>query len=206
MQLEADDTICRFAQERERAKIVELFDEAFAGKYAFAVRGATRRKRLLAIALELDNVIVATRCGEIIGVAVLSYHQQPGFRSPKASLVLAILGFWRTLRAAIVFSLFRVIDWKPTPGVVYLEALSVSERARGHGVGTLLLNEIGKIGLDRGYHTIELSVVLENENARRLYLRRGFREVALRRSAILKAVTGVAGARLMRSTIDPTAF
>lgn len=201
MPRESDETICRFAEEHERAEVVELFDEAFAGKFGSAVRDATRRKELFATALEIDNVIVAIRGGDIVGVAVLSFEGQPGFRSPKTGSVLSILGIVRTLRAAIVFALFRVLDWKPAAGAIYLEALSVSERARGHGVGTLLLSEIGTLAVDRGYQTVELSVVLENEDARRLYLRLGFREVAVKRSAVLDAVTGVAGARLMRSTI-----
>lgn len=200
----AGELVCRFAQEHERARVIELFDEAFAEKFRTGVRDATLRKKLFATALELDNVLVAVRGADILGIAVFSFYERPGFRSPKPSAVLALLGVLKTIRAAIVFSLFSALDWKPKRASVYLEAISVSEHARGHGVGTLLLQEGERIGVERHCRTLELSVVLHNEDAHRLYLRHGFREIAVKRSFLLNAVTGVAGARLMALSLQAT--
>ena len=57
--------------------------------------------------------------------------------------------------------------WEGRAGL-YIEDLFVRERARGHGLGRLLMAAIAKLAVERGYRRIDLSV-LEWNPARRFY-------------------------------------
>lgn len=58
--------------------------------------------------------------------------------------------------------------WEGTHGI-YLEDLYVSPTARGHGVGTALLQELAGICVARGYARLELSVLDWNTPAISFY-------------------------------------
>jgi ribosomal protein S18 acetylase RimI-like enzyme len=56
-----------------------------------------------------------------------------------------------------------------------LYSLSVAEDQRGHGIGTRLLDEVDAELSRRGISDLAISVFAGNDDARRLYERRGFR-------------------------------
>jgi ribosomal protein S18 acetylase RimI-like enzyme len=55
-----------------------------------------------------------------------------------------------------------------------LYSLSVAEPERGQGIGTRLLDAVDDELAARGVHDLRISVLAGNEDARRLYERRGF--------------------------------
>lgn len=62
-------------------------------------------------------------------------------------------------------------------GEYYISALSVHPRFQGQNVGTQLIRFAEKEAIKRDMHKCSLIVSLENEGARRLYLRRGYQVV-----------------------------
>nr|WP_321460233.1 GNAT family N-acetyltransferase [uncultured Cohaesibacter sp.] len=58
--------------------------------------------------------------------------------------------------------------WAGKPGF-YVQDLYVSPRARGLKLGRLLLEQVAKLGLDRGYSYVRLSVDANNVNAQGFY-------------------------------------
>ena len=58
-------------------------------------------------------------------------------------------------------------------------SLEVLERLRGRGIGTRLLASLEGEARERGFSRVGLGVALENEAARRLYLRLGYRRSGL---------------------------
>ncbi len=58
-------------------------------------------------------------------------------------------------------------------------SIYVQRDARGQGVGALLMAEIEERALARGFHKIVLHALTDNPSGRRLYERRGFREVGI---------------------------
>lgn len=65
--------------------------------------------------------------------------------------------------------------------------LGVAQRASGRGVGTALLAAIERWAAAAGLHRLELTVMVDNERAIRLYRRRGFTVEGRRRQCLLRA-------------------
>ncbi len=66
--------------------------------------------------------------------------------------------------------------FKPEPTIencLFLDALHVTKDARGLGIGSKLINTIGKRAVEEGYSKMNISIVSGNEHARRLYVNRG---------------------------------
>ena len=64
-------------------------------------------------------------------------------------------------------------------GVPVLEWLGVAAGHRNAGIGTALMEAAEELARSRGHDGILLSVGVENHGARRLYQRRGYREMGL---------------------------
>lgn len=63
------------------------------------------------------------------------------------------------------------------PKLGYLYALRVRPQHRGHGVGTQLIEEAERQLVRRGFRRVLIAVSMENDKARRLYQRLGYRVV-----------------------------
>lgn len=59
----------------------------------------------------------------------------------------------------------------------FLHSVVVDEQARGHGIGSWLLDQAERIAQSEGARTIQLRVVVGNDAAKRLYLRHGYRVI-----------------------------
>ena len=55
----------------------------------------------------------------------------------------------------------------------YLDSLHVNKNARGHGVGTKLIYEVGKYALANNYKSMSICIVCGNDNAGNLYKKLG---------------------------------
>jgi ribosomal protein S18 acetylase RimI-like enzyme len=100
-------------------------------------------------------VLIAGTCDEPVGYAVVRLHDGPDDTYPVGA------------------------SWAE------IYSLSVDPQARGHGIGTLLLDAIDERLTALGIHDVTISAMVENESALRLYQRRGFvpRELMLWRFA-----------------------
>ena len=59
--------------------------------------------------------------------------------------------------------------------VWYLDSLHVCENARGKGVGTALIKEVGRYAYENGYSKMSICIVKGNDNAGKLYRKLGAR-------------------------------
>jgi GNAT superfamily N-acetyltransferase len=84
---------------------------------------------------------------------------------PRYELLLAELG-GRVVAYAAFFETYSTFRALPS---LYLEDLFVHEAARGRGIGTLLLSQLGWLALERGCGRFEWTVLDWNERARRFY-------------------------------------
>ncbi|MEG1503255.1 MAG: GNAT family N-acetyltransferase [Enterococcus sp.] len=69
------------------------------------------------------------------------------------------------------------IDPEAFPNEWYLDSIAVDERFRGQGIGSKLLTAVDRLATHEGQETIGLNVDRGNPNAKRLYLRDGFKDV-----------------------------
>ena len=72
------------------------------------------------------------------------------------------------------------VDPETLPNEWYLDSISVEEKYRGLGIGSKLLDALPQIVKRDGKTIIGLSVDKANPNAKKLYSRKGFKDVAER--------------------------
>ena len=87
----------------------------------------------------------------------------------------------------------------PGGGQADVLTLAVAEQRWGHGIGAALLDALLSEAARRGCREVFLEVRVDNERAQRLYLRRGFAEIGIRRGYYQPSGTD---ALVMRLTLD----
>lgn len=69
------------------------------------------------------------------------------------------------------------VDPEAFPNEWYLDSIAVDEKFRGQGIGSKLLTAVDRLATHEGEKVIGLNVDKGNPNAKRLYLRAGFKDV-----------------------------
>lgn len=176
---EPEPIVVREALPQDAVEIGRILWSAFSGKLrAFVGDRPDRGARLLAdlflsggLALEAARVAVGSdNCPR--GVCLLRFpHLAYASALPTFRTALRHFGPWRGLWAYAGLCLF---DERPRPGTGIIALLAVAPECRGLGFGGILIHaaeaETRRWGLSR----LALDVI-ENNPARRLYERHGFR-------------------------------
>ncbi|MFV2062714.1 MAG: GNAT family N-acetyltransferase, partial [Chloroflexota bacterium] len=114
------------------------------------------------------------------------------------SQMRGLLGFRGALRAALVLA---VGEHKPAPDELYLDGIAVAASARGHGIGSRLLDEVATIGREGGYRRVYLQVVDVNPRAQQLYERRGYRVTDVKSFGFMRRFVGFGGVASMEQRL-----
>ena len=178
-------------------EIAELFDQAFAGKFTYAIPNSKLRVKFWSEILNPEQIFTVYVESELAAIALLTFEDRSGFLPTAQKTLFKNLGLTRGLRAAFYFLLYSKLDSKTRNPAIYLEAISVSEKFRGRGIGSSLIKEIGEFGISKGYKSLTLKVTLENHSARNLYERLGFKVQEVSKTPILGFFTHVSGATAM---------
>lgn len=181
----------------ELLRAAELFDQAFSGKFKYAIPDETLRIKFWSEILNGNQIIGVYIGDELVGIALITFDGSPGLLKTAKTSLFRILGYRQALRSATYFVLFSKLDKKIIFPNAYLEAISVSEKFRGLGIGNMLISEVSRIAREQGNSVLLLQVVLENSQARKLYERIGFKTVSITKTPFLKIFTQVGGATLM---------
>jgi len=124
---------------------------------------------------ELEGFFVATIDNEVQGVMMLLFKEQNIMKQDPMSLYKLIrkYGLFKTLMSLAVHKVF-------SPSIkgdeVYISFISVSEAARGNGLGSKLLGEAEEFTRNHLKRKLTLTVVSNNLKAKKLYERVGFVE------------------------------
>lgn len=134
----------------------------------FAARGITPESLRIAVGGE----------GIPLGVCALCLPgRRYGALLPTLRVSLRHLGLWGGLRAFVGLTFF---EERPRPGVCLITLLAVAPEARGRGIGGALLAHAEAEARRDGLARLALDVI-ENNPARRLYERHGFRVTQVHR-------------------------
>lgn len=184
----------------ERPRVATLYWQAFGGKLGRILRPKARAVRFIASALSPAHAFCARDPnGKIIGVA--------GFKTPSGSLVNGTARDFRQhygplggrIRAAILTLIERDTDNER----FLVDGIFVAPESRNQGVGTALLNAVAAEARTRGYRQIRLDVSDNNDGARALYERQGFRVAGHDKIGLLRHVFGFSGATTMVRAVNP---
>ncbi len=177
-----------------RPDAARLYWEAFGDKLKPVLGPETRALSFFERVIRADHCYVALDdLGQLIGLA--------GFKTPEGSFaggtrrdlshIYGTVGaFWRGL---LLWALNRDVD----NDRFLLDGICVTGSARGHGVGSALIDRICDEGLLLGYRSVRLDVVDSNYRARALYERLGFVAVQTEHIGLLRYVFGFSAATTM---------
>ena len=164
--------IRRSFDEADRAHLAALLWGAFEAKYARLLRDGGAAAAVLGPGFLVPGTVVAYRDGAPAGVMLLKDRNGLEAMTARVRDYTATYG---PISGLLRLGGFSLIDERPQPGVLVLDAIAVDPAARGSGIGSRLIAEAEAVGRERGAQAVVLEVVVENESAIRLYRRLGYR-------------------------------
>lgn len=181
-----DFTIDRGFSQAERARVAELYWEAFSDKLGVVLGPRSKALAFVANMLDPGHAIVARNRDALLGVV--------GFKTSDGALVGGSLKDMRKVygwfgswwRASLLGALERDVENTR----FLLDGVFVAPDCRGKGIGSALLDAVCAEAARRGFDAVRLDVVDSNIRARALYERHGFKEVAEHRTGVLSPVFG----------------
>ena len=172
------------------AAAVRLFWDAFGAKLGVALGPAGKALPFLtrcAIPARALSAVDGGSPGRLCGLATLRDAASGGFIGAGFGDLRAGYG---TVGALWRGALLSLIDSRPQPGALMVESLCVAPEAGGRGIGTALLMRAADRARAQGYRQLVLDVIEENDAARRLYERLGFRATGSTATGPLRPVLG----------------
>lgn len=170
-----------------REQAADLYWEAFGSKLGRVLGPKPKAVAFLRRALREDHVISAiSDSGGLLGLVGFKTHAGAfaGGEWADMQTVYGVLG--AAWRAGVLSLLERDVENER----FLMDGICVVAQARGHGVGTLLLDAVCAEASERGYASVRLDVIANNPRARALYERQGFVAVKTERLGWLRHVFG----------------
>lgn len=132
-----------------------------------------RSKGVPFIASQLNEkfTLLALAENQVVGVAGVK-SKEGGFLDIGIVSWLGTYHFW-ALRSLVVG--FPFLLTMVTNSEMKVDSLAVTEKNRGQGIGTLLLNELIDYAINQGFLRLTLEVTYENVRGKILYERLGFK-------------------------------
>ena len=180
--------------EKFRHDAARLYDEAFGQKFGLIIKNREQRIAVLADSVLPGLAIVALEEDRLAGIAGFHENGLSFFGGGSIKTLFKHLGFFRGLRAALLFSFF---ERKPFKGDLLMEGIVVDPMSRGKGIGTGLIDKLTEYAKENGFDWIRLDVIDINEGARRLYERKGFVAVNTDKFPYLRRLIGFGAATTM---------
>lgn len=196
--------VVRDTRAEDIGSVAALTSEALAAKYrpAFGVFAERGIAAVLRRDLEGDGGSrhwVAEIDGRVAGAVHLILSEDAGMDYMAA--IADELGWLRSLRAGLVLSLLG--HGRLAPDEAYVDELAVASWARRRGVARALLERCEAEARTEGRRRLTLWVTLDNDAARPLYDRAGFRETRRRRWIAGRLLFGSPGAAFMARELAP---
>jgi ribosomal protein S18 acetylase RimI-like enzyme len=195
----------RRAREEDASEIAAVVVDALSDKYGPALGRAAVRgveglvRRDIREGTRTSRYWVAEVEGRVAGGVHLMLADERGGGALRA--LAAAVGWPRALRAVLVFSLLGSGRVARDEG--YIDELGVADWARRRGVASALLSACEREARRAGKRRLTLWVTFDNDAARPLYERYGFREARRRRWVLGRLVFGAPGAIFMEMSLPP---
>jgi ribosomal protein S18 acetylase RimI-like enzyme len=167
-----DVTIKWGVDDKQRIPVANILYDSLGEKLRPVFGDDERGIECVAAILESDRILLASSDNEVLGIVGLMFKNL-GYMDTSLRILRKYLG-WGIFR--VIFNGW-LLEYQPKKGELYLDTIAVSEQARGHGIGSKLLNTVINFARDEGFSSIKLSVIDTNTRAKSLYERVGFQVV-----------------------------
>ena len=173
-------------EEAHLTDVLLILYDAFVAPFRIGFSGPGDFVRLFQDGVNPSSCLTALLEGQLIGILSFQTADQDFFK-PKMGALVTRFWPWRALR---IFLNLLVIDESAKPREFIVANIAVSPSSRGLGVGTALMNAAEDRARSAGKRLLSLDVSAENDGARRLYERLGYRVTATQRGFLVRFVAG----------------
>ncbi|MFD2470604.1 GNAT family N-acetyltransferase [Amycolatopsis silviterrae] len=180
-------------------RAAELCWGAFGRKLGPALNPPEKAVPFLAGQLRADRAVCAFAGGELVALA----EYRLGGQAPAKGSAAAVLRTYGPLRGLYRLALLALFENRPKRGRLVLASIAVDPGFRGHGIGSLLVEEVSAIAAERGCREIRLDVIDANPRAKALYERLGFATVKTTRTPYLRRLMGFGAVTTMGRSVAP---
>ncbi|NLG51969.1 MAG: GNAT family N-acetyltransferase [Chloroflexi bacterium] len=181
-----------------RRQAAEILYDGFRRKYQAIFGSEAHGVAIMEKDLDPDNILIALRQGELVGLTGVEYGRGRYMRPRMATL--AVEYGWLRSRLMMAAS---VLFFSPhRKGELHLGPIAVKAGLRGQGIGTRLLEASFDLARREGLHAVRLEVVDTNPDARRLYERLGFRAIKVKHYPFVRNWMGLSAAITMIKEIE----
>jgi len=183
-----------------RGDTADLFLSALGEKFIPILGKKSKAKRLLELSIHRDNCFSAVSESGLLGFLAFQVNKTT-FLNPSLSTIISVYGIFGGILKAIGLSM---LAHKAKVGEMHIEAVAVSELARGKGIGTKLFDSLFQLANEKGCSVVTLEVVDTNPRAKKLYEKMGFEVVKQDKIWPLNKLIGwpFSGVFLMRKCIN----
>lgn len=160
---------------QQQEQVANLFYEAFPLKVKYLWFYAKTREQaveLLSQSIQFEQGIYAIRNEEVVGFLGYNIGKKaftPANYNAFRNVYSPFIAIWRFL-----FYTFYLRFHLYNENILHIDPIAVSVKARGNGIGKLLLNKVEQLAKDMQITKINLEVVDTNPSAQKLYERFGY--------------------------------
>ncbi len=182
----------------DRKAIAGIIKEGFWGKIGNYFRNVNCDESIKIIeeAITFDKGFYYKEDGIVLGVALLGTAKTSYINVDRQ--VRKRMGFWNGFIMQLVYGTFKP---KLNDGLK-LEMLAVSPKARGKGIGKIMLDYLVDLAQNEGFNRITLEVIDSNNKAKHLYDKKGYKEVKYTNTAIFTRNMGFRGSFKMQKELS----
>ena len=149
-----------------------------------------------------EGYFIAEIDGEILGLMLVRWIGQNKEENKNLGFPRLVKKYGFISALKVLFKI-NLVNNNPKKGELYIEHIAVSEKARGLGIGSLLLEKTFDMAESmKDIDKVTLSVIEENHRAHELYKRLGFRDVHHVTTLMGKWAVGVYKYTEMEKKID----
>lgn len=191
-----DIIICKGIQAKDRSRAAHLYSEAFQRKFAYLIGSKEKVAKLLELGINIEYCFGAYEGDKLIGILGYHYGKQALIDLKVKDFIKVfgpIKGVLKACLAGIMF--YRKVD---NGSQLLMDGIAVASESRGKGCGTALFDAFISFAKSDKYQSIKLDVIDENQKAKALYMRLGFRET--KKSSVpfpISKLIGVTGTTTM---------
>lgn len=157
-----------------KSDVADLYLNALGEKFIPILGDRAEAKKLLELSINESNCFSAVSGSELLGVLAFQVKDM-SFLSISFKEIKSVYGFFRGIFKFIGLSM---LSHNTNLDEIYVEAIAVSESARGQGVGSKLFDALFEYAKINNYKRITLQVIDTNPKAKELYERLNFRTIS----------------------------
>jgi len=197
-------TITSTLSKQQQREVAEIFFSSFGRKLSslwLFTQNEGKAVEVLCQSIDFKSGLYAIKDKEVMGFIGLETIGN-NYTKLKFSILSKAFGFFGGLWRYLGYLVYCAFHGKISKDEMHIDPIAVSEKARGLGIGTRLLDASFALAKSLGKKKIILEVIDTNPEAKKLYERKGFVVTEIEKTGFLTSLAGFTKVVHMRKVIE----